>query len=582
MNRCFSIVLCSLFTTVLGAAELDRTFVSPPAGAEIDTPLSATLSWSYPAYHASFTPSAKMRIEVSARQDMSRPIVAIELPENQTRYRIALAPQTTYYWRLTPIDGGGARADSRLSHFTTGAPRIDATDDDRIRYKNPRRGAHWTGMKPVEFAEDEALSPWFDRKALLDSAMPTFEQLKDRFPVPVLDGHPEAIDAYWYCWKTLLSVWYFAPDAQDHQAVANLCGIKSWGAWGSTMVFDTAFILHFARYGQQAYPFVTAYDNCYARQHENGLQEADDSPRNALMHYAVSATSHQALAARYLARIAKTIGREDMVGFFEGEHRQLSEMVNARFWDEKHGIYNDLDANEKFITELKPGSLCKHVHMFWPLLAGIAPADRVERMVKELNNPASFNRRNGVPSLSADSAGYTGGPNGNGQYWCGAVWPSGQMIVQEGLRASGREEDWHKLAEKYFAAQLEVFTKEKTIKENMAPDLAMGCGVPEFVGWGGIGPVANLIEAVIGLDINAPENTITWRVHRTERHGLKNFTLNGFQVDLLCDARKSAGDPCKITIHSGGAFTLKLIGAGQKKELKIMRGEQSVVIGPTP
>ena len=32
----------------------------------------------------------------------------------------------------------------------------------------------------------------------------------------------------------------------------------------------------------------------------NGFQEADDSPRNALMHYAVSATSYQALAALYL------------------------------------------------------------------------------------------------------------------------------------------------------------------------------------------------------------------------------------------------------------------------------------------
>ena len=59
----------------------------------------------------------------------------------------------------------------------------------------------------------------------------------------------------------------------------------------------------------------------------------------------------------------------------------------------------------------------------------------------------------------------------------------------------------------------------------MAPDRPIGCGVPEFVGWGGLGPVANLIEAVIGLDIDAPANTIMWRITKTERHGMKNFTL---------------------------------------------------------
>ena len=48
----------------------------------------------------------------------------------------------------------------------------------------------------------------------------------------------------------------------------------------------------------------------------NGAQEADDSPRNAIMHYAVSATSYQALAARTWP-IAQRIGRDDMAAFFE-------------------------------------------------------------------------------------------------------------------------------------------------------------------------------------------------------------------------------------------------------------------------
>ncbi|HEX4415958.1 MAG TPA: trehalase family glycosidase [Lacipirellulaceae bacterium] len=643
-----SAVFVLLLSLQLKAQGQSIKIVSPSDGVTLDSPLTAKLRWTYPAINPAFHPTAGVRIEISQHEDLSQPIISLDLPENQTSYRLAAAPQTIYYWRITPLETTGPRPNDAIhAKFTTGTPQINTTDDDRIRYKNPRRGAHWTEMRPVEFDQDEPLSPWFDRKAMLDPAMPTYDQLKDRLPVPIFDGHPDAIEAYNYCWRTLLSVWMFAPDAPDHEAVANICGIKAWGVWGSTMVFDTAFINHFARYGNQAYPFVTAFDNCYARQHENGficretdknnrevysgfpvnpplfawaewesyritgnkerlnlvflpivkqyewfmtfqrranglywtngLQEADDSPRNRLMHSAVSATSYQALAALDLAKIARVIGRDDMAAFFESEHKSLGKLVNDHYWDEAHGIYNDLDANDHFITELQPGSFCKHVHMFWPLLAGIAPPDRVERMVKELNNPASFNRRNGVPSLSADSAGYTGGPNGTGQYWCGAVWPSGELMVQESLRATGHEQDWRRLAEKYLNAELEVFNKEHTIKENLSPDTPVGAGMGEFVGWGGIAPVANLIEAVLGLDIDAPANAITWHITHTERHGLKNFQLGDSKVDLTCDKRASATDPCQITINSTGNFTLRLI-AGETKEVKITQGEQHITL----
>src|SRR5208283_5173579 len=114
--------------------------------------------------------------------------------------------------------------------------------------------------------------PWFAKKKFADAPPPTFEAIEDRLPRPVWDGHGDLIDMYRYAWKTLFSVWLFAPPAAgESMAVSNPIGIQSWGPWGSTMVWDTAFILQFARYGDHAYPFVTALDNCYARQHENGF-----------------------------------------------------------------------------------------------------------------------------------------------------------------------------------------------------------------------------------------------------------------------------------------------------------------------
>src|SRR6202012_2913721 len=85
-----------------------------------------------------------------------------------------------------------------------------------------------------------------------------------------------------------------------------------------------------------------------------GVNEADDSPRNNLMYYAVSATSYQALAALCLSKIAGEIGRPDMQAFFDSQHREIDSLVNKYFWDNQHHIYNDLTQDGRFITELQP------------------------------------------------------------------------------------------------------------------------------------------------------------------------------------------------------------------------------------
>jgi glycogen debranching enzyme len=310
----------------------------------------------------------------------------------------------------------------------------------------------------------------------------------------------------------------------------------------------------------------------------NGAQEADDSPRNAIMHYAVSATSYQALTALYAAKIAKAVGREDLAGFFELEHRQLGELVNKHFWDAKHRIYNDLAQDGRFITELEPGKFCKHCHMFWPMLAEIAPADRLDGLAAELTNPRSFFRRNGVPSLSADSAGYAGGPQGAGQYWRGAVWPPIQCMVQQGLARNGRWNLAQSLAEKYAAAVVETFALQRDITENLAPDRPQACGVGKFVGWGGIGPVANLIEYLLGFDVDAPQNKIVWRITRTEKHGLKNLKFGPNTVTMLCERRAQPDAPCRLTVSTTGDFVLAVITGRETIEKKLGKGHHEFVV----
>jgi hypothetical protein len=65
------------------------------------------------------------------------------------------------------------------------------------------------------------------------------------------------------------------------------------------------------------------------------------------------------------------------------------------------------------------------------------------------------------------------------------------------------------------------------------------------------------------------------------RHGLENFQFNGFKVDMICDARKPGTKSARVTINSGGDFTLKMMAGNQTMEKKIHAGNQvfDVAIG---
>ena len=434
--------------------------------------LTATLRWNYPnrLVGNSFLPYRGVLLEISKHEDMRSPSASTRLADDVDTFRIAVAPNTTYYWRLSPIDRNGkVLDDATRGSFDTCTPTIDDTDDDRIRYKNPRIGAHWEvlkGKSVVPFSINEPLAPWYSEKSYLGPAPPHYDDVKARLPIPVLESDSSLIDLYWYCWKTLFDLWLFPPTAPNHQAVANLLGLRSWSIWGSTMVWDTAFMLHFARYANRAYPFITAFDNCYARQHDNGFicresdsqnmevyagfplnpplfawaeweyfqisndserlrrtlppiakhyewymkyqrrhnglfwtdgfNEADDSPRNALMYDAASATSYQALSALYLSKMARQLGREDLDLFFTSEHQALGQLVNQHFWDAKHSLYNDKTKDGRFITEMEPGVFCKHIHMFWPLIAQIADDKGIEGLLLNSQIRSRFT----VPAVS--------------------------------------------------------------------------------------------------------------------------------------------------------------------------------------
>jgi len=141
-------------------------------------------------------------------------------------------------------------------------------------------------------------------------------------------------------------------------------------------------------------------------------------------------------------------------------------------------------------------------------------------------------------------------------------------MVIKGLETCGNEGLASYLVNKYVNASLEAFKAKGDITEFLAPDRPESFGCGKFVGWGGIAPIALFIEDILGFRVDAPSNTITWRIRRLERHGIENLRFGGKTISLICDARSSADQPCSITVTTNGDFRLIMeLPAGRTEKL---------------
>lgn len=123
-----------------------------------------------------------------------------------------------------------------------------------LPYKN-------TYVKNVFVAENE-----FRTKTPVKTVPGTFEQAKKILPSPVWKGHEKEIEMYWHAWQI---------------AIRNICQPKDGSGFvssyldvaynGNIFMWDTAFMMMFARYGYRFFPFQNSLDNFYAKQHPDGF-----------------------------------------------------------------------------------------------------------------------------------------------------------------------------------------------------------------------------------------------------------------------------------------------------------------------
>jgi hypothetical protein len=274
----------------------------------------------------------------------------------------------------------------------------------------------------------------------------------------------------------------------------------------------------------------------------------------------VDATAQALLSARCLLRMADALGTgaagwAGEVAALRAEAGRLEAYMAEKMWCSSQGTFCDrrlgVAAGVRGGAEL---SGTRTVGAYWALLAGVPlPPERRDAFLRALDDPALFNRPGRVPSLAADHDEY----REDGGYWLGGVWPPTSWMVLRGLtglRTQAADDLAADIAANYHANVAALFAKSGTVFENMSPERGGEPGSPskpDFVGWGGIGPVAVLLEYVFGLRLDVPAAALVWDVRLTSGFGVHRLPFGkGGLLHVECAPRSALGEPPRLWVRS--------------------------------
>ncbi|MDR2138138.1 MAG: hypothetical protein LBP50_01090 [Tannerella sp.] len=382
------------------------------------------------------------------------------------------------------------------------------------------------------------------------------------------------------CEKT--PVIYVGRDAPVPNPLVTLDGLNhpilAWAEWENFRLTGNK-----TRLRQVYLPLVKYYGALqkYLRQ-GNGLYmtdwaSMDNATRNKYLKgggTGIDISCEMALFARCLAGMAAVLHKPDEALNYQAEADTLKKIINELMWDPATGFYYDLTLDERQIK-------IKTVAAFWSLLAEVPSKAQAEQLVAQLNNPLTFGRKNKVPTLAADEAGY----ESLGGYWRGAVWAPTTTMIVAGLEKNGYGELARQIALNHLNLVADVFKETGTIWEAYAPDSATHAYLPggkhavkkDFVGWSGIGPVKFLLEYGVGLKPDAAASKLEWNLYASDDTGCNRYVFNDIHVNLL--ARQEKNGTREVTVESDRDFQLDIHYRGARYSFPVRPGKQTFSVG---
>ena len=233
-----------------------------------------------------------------------------------------------------------------------------------------------------------------------------------------------------------------------------------------------------------------------------GNSAIKDRPNNPNMLW-IDAIAQQGLSALNLYKLFTSIGDKTEANLWKSKYDTIKNKVNKLYWNQKDGIYYDIDKNT-----LQPMKLITPAS-YWPMLAEMCDSVQAKNMIKHIKNPETLGGKVPWTTIPRNDIDFT--PDGG--YWRGSVWvPTAYMGIKaiqkygyldlardnsiaiiEHMSTTYRQYSPHTIWECYNP------TEAKPAKNIYGNDVR-----PDFCGWSALAPISLMIENVIGFyDINA-------------------------------------------------------------------------------
>ena len=218
---------------------------------------------------------------------------------------------------------------------------------------------------------------------------------------------------------------------------------------------------------------------------ESGLDNSpmyDDAPfneqTNTLELDDVGLNSYYALDCESLAAIAEYLGKHRDADRYREEYKAIRRRINDLLWDEQNSIYCNRHWDGRLSNRWSPTS-------FFPLIAGVAPHDRAERVIrKHLLNENEFWGRYVIPSIARNDPAYP-----DNDYWRGRIWGPFNFLVAEGLRRYRFDDVAGELAHKGLEMFMRNWREDGGVYENYNAETGAGGDVwnaARLYHWGGL------------------------------------------------------------------------------------------------
>jgi hypothetical protein len=198
------------------------------------------------------------------------------------------------------------------------------------------------------------------------------------------------------------------------------------------------------------------------------------------------------------------------------------------------------------------------------------PDDRVELLVERVKDPKSFWRHHPVPSLAADSPEYRPG----GDYWLGSTWAPTNCATIKGFQRAGRLDVAREILVRHLQCMYEVLEETGHLWENYCAERSApgSWSVPDY-SWSAVGPIALLLEVLVGLEPNALERNIKWSPPPGRTVGARRYPLGPCTIDLVQERREGRD---VVVVSTDLQFTLNVVRDGTTRSVVCEGGRTEI------